>query len=123
MRAQGPSANRNSRVRIPGLVFTSDVMPGYSRRKSGSGFSFRLPDGTALRDKAERKRILSLAVPPAYANVWICMKANGHLQATGIDARGRKQYRYHPDWHEHSAERKFTNLPEILHPPRPLPRP
>ena len=112
MPARESSARRNGGDdRIPGLVFTSDEMPGYSRRKSGGGFSFRLPDGTLLREATERKRILSLAVPPAYENVWICMKENGHLQATGIDARGRKQYRYHPDWHENSAKRKFRDLP------------
>lgn len=102
------------------LVYTSDRMPGYKRVRHGKGFSFFLPDGSALKDAKERKRILSLAVPPAYENVWVCMRENGHLQATGIDARGRKQYRYHPDWHANAADRKFglitgfaTALPKI----------
>ncbi len=97
--------------RPTGLVFTSDAMPGYSRKRRGKGFAFYHPDGSGLSDRAERKRILSLAIPPAYEGVWICTKANGHLQATGFDARKRKQYRYHPAWHDHSANRKFGDLP------------
>lgn len=92
------------------LVFTSDRMPGYRRLRRGRGFTYRLPDGATLADRNERRRIRSLAIPPAYEEVWICMIENGHLQATGIDARGRKQYRYHPAWHEHAAERKFEQL-------------
>ena len=93
-----------------GLRFTSDELDGYSRIRSGSGFSYRLPDGELLRCKKEKKRVASLAVPPAYTDVWICMDHRGHLQATGMDADGRKQYRYHPDWHSHSADRKFAVL-------------
>jgi len=92
------------------LVFTTDQMPGYTRLRRGKRFSFRLPDGKPLSDEGERKRILSLAVPPAYQDVWICTLPNGHLQATGIDARGRKQYRYHPAWHEMAADKKFGLL-------------
>ncbi len=96
-----------------GLVFTSDHMPGYTRMKRGKGFSFRCPDGSLLSSAMERERILSLAIPPAYEDVWICMKPNGHLQATGMDARSRKQYRYHPHWHEHAASLKFGLLPDF----------
>ncbi|GAA5122011.1 DNA topoisomerase IB [Luteolibacter yonseiensis] len=92
------------------LVYTTDQMPGYRRLRKGKGFSFRLPDGSRLLDEGERRRILSLAIPPAYDDVWICSLANGHLQATGIDARKRKQYRYHPLWHEGAADRKFEML-------------
>lgn len=92
------------------LVFTSDEMPGYSRERRGRGFSYRLPRGGLLKDKRERRRIASLAIPPAYEAVWICRLPNGHLQATGLDARGRKQYRYHPAWLEIAAERKFAEL-------------
>lgn len=92
------------------LVFTTDQMPGYKRIRKGKGFAFILPDGGVLSDKEERRRILSLAVPPAYENVWICLLPNGHLQATGIDARRRKQYRYHLAWHESAADRKFGLL-------------
>jgi len=95
------------------LVYTSDRMPGYRRLRKGKGFSFLLPDGRPLQDRKERQRILSLAIPPAYEDVWICFLANGHLQATGIDARKRKQYRYHPAWHEGAADRKFGLLAEF----------
>lgn len=96
-----------SRVR---LIFTSDQSPGYRRIRRGRGFRYLDPDGNPLQDKREIRRITSLAVPPAYEDVWICPNPNGHLQATGIDARGRKQYRYHPDWHASAADRKFTGL-------------
>lgn len=92
------------------LVYTTDQMPGYRRLRRGKGFSFLLPDGTRLSDEVERRRILSLAIPPAYENVWICSLQNGHLQATGIDAKKRKQYRYHPAWHEGAADRKYEML-------------
>lgn len=101
------------------LIYTTDQMPGYSRMRSGKGFSFRLPDGSLLADRRERQRLMSLAVPPAYQNVWICLMHNGHLQATGIDARGRKQYRYHAEWHSGAADRKFDMLLEFA---RALPR-
>ena len=103
---------RPSPRRVPsGLVFTTDELPGYSRRKCGRGFSYSLPDGALLRCRKEKKRIASLAVPPAYTGVWICMDRRGHLQATGLDDDGRKQYRYHPDWHAHAADLKFGLLP------------
>ena len=98
-------------LRANHLVFSHDGMPGYSRRRSGRGFSYLLPSGELLRDAAERKRILSLVIPPAYEGVWICKSPNGHLQATGIDQRGRKQYRYHPVWQELAGDRKFGSLP------------
>jgi DNA topoisomerase-1 len=89
-------------------------MPGIRRRRAGNGFAYLLPDGSPLRDKEELARIRSLAIPPAYEEVWICPLANGHLQATGIDARGRKQYRYHPDWYEQVGRRKFSLLPGFV---------
>ncbi len=95
------------------LVFTHDGMPGYSRRRSGRGFSYLTPSGTVLRSAAERRRIGSLVIPPAYQSVWICQLPNGHLQATGLDQRGRKQYRYHPEWHLLSGDRKFDLLPDF----------
>ncbi len=93
------------------LVYTSDEAPGYTRIRRGRGYTFYHPDGTVLTCPTEKKRLMSLAVPPAYKNVWICTKPNGHLQATGYDDRGRKQYRYHSAWHEHAADRKFGMLP------------
>jgi len=95
------------------LVFTHDGMPGYSRRRSGRGFSYLTPQGSTLHSARERKRIASLVIPPAYESVWICQLANGHLQATGLDQRGRKQYRYHPSWQLLTADRKFELLPEF----------
>lgn len=93
------------------LVFTHDAMPGYSRQRRGKGFSYFTPSKAVLKDAGERKRIASLVIPPAYESVWICVKPNGHLQATGIDQRGRKQYRYHADWQVLSSDRKFELLP------------
>ncbi|MTH79939.1 DNA topoisomerase IB [Paracoccus aestuariivivens] len=91
------------------LVFVSDREPGISRRRAGKGFSYRGPDGKAL-DRDELVRIKALGVPPAYRDVWICARANGHLQATGRDDRGRKQYRYHPLWSEAQARTKYEQL-------------
>lgn len=96
------------------LVFTHDAMPGYTRRRSGKGFSYRTPEGGVLKSKSERERITSLVIPPAYESVWICRLPNGHLQATGLDQRGRKQYRYHPEWHLLAGDRKFHLLPEFV---------
>ena len=85
-------------AREAGLRYVSDEMPGLQRRRAGKGFSYRDADGAAVRDAATLDRIRALAIPPAYTDVWICALPNGHLQATGRDARGRKQYRYHADW-------------------------
>ncbi|MES2708143.1 MAG: DNA topoisomerase IB [Verrucomicrobiota bacterium] len=112
-RSRPPAAAVLPELRRHDLVFTHDGMPGYSRRRHGQSFRFFLPDGGALRDPLEKRRLLSLAIPPAYRDVWICVKPNGHLQATGMDDRGRKQYRYHPQWSALSAGRKFTGLTEF----------
>ena len=92
------------------LVFTTDDMPGITRKRRGKGFSYHDNKGRLIRDKAVRKRIDSLAIPPAYEQVWICPDPNGHLQATGRDARGRKQYRYHPAYREQQEAAKFARL-------------
>ena len=84
--------------RPPKLIYYPDDRPGISRRRRGRGYSYYMPDGCLIRDRAERARIAAIAVPPAYGAVWITPKPLGHLQATGRDAKGRKQYRYHPDW-------------------------
>ncbi|MDS9468849.1 DNA topoisomerase IB [Paracoccus sp. MBLB3053] len=94
------------------LVFVSDREPGISRRRAGKGFSYRGPDGNTL-GRDEIARIKALGVPPAYRDVWICVRANGHLQATGRDERGRKQYRYHPLWSEARARTKYDQLAEF----------
>lgn len=93
-----------------GLVYVCDSEPGIRRLRAGRGFCYRLPDGSLLRDKDMKARISALGLPPAYENVWICLEDNGHLQATGYDARGRKQYRYHPDWQALKSGDKFGQL-------------
>ncbi|ETX28997.1 DNA topoisomerase IB [Roseivivax isoporae] len=92
------------------LLYYPDDRPGITRRRRGRGFSYYAPGGALIRDADERARIDSLAVPPAYADVWISPKPHGHLQATGRDARGRKQYRYHADWLAQRDRRKFEGL-------------
>ncbi len=92
------------------LVYYPDSEPGIRRRRCGRGFSYVAPDGTRIDRGAERRRIEQLAVPPAYEAVWICPKPSGHLQATGLDARDRKQYRYHPDWRAWRESHKFDHL-------------
>ncbi|WP_134681732.1 DNA topoisomerase IB [Paracoccus ravus] len=94
----------------PELVFVSDRDPGISRRRAGKGFSYRGPGGEPLGPE-ELTRVRALAVPPAYRDVWICALPNGHLQATGRDDRGRKQYRYHPDWSAARSRTKYDQLP------------
>ena len=94
----------------PGLVYVSDAAPGIRRVRRGSGFGYRDSRGAWLRDRATLQRIRSLAVPPAYDAVWICARADGHLQATGRDARGRKQYRYHAGFRALREAGKFDRL-------------
>ena len=96
-----------------GLLYVSDAMPGIQRLRHGDGFRYRRPDGQALRDAKELQRIRHLAIPPAYEQVWICPLPEGHLQATGRDARGRKQYRYHPGWREARDADKFERMCEF----------
>ncbi|TGY33148.1 DNA topoisomerase IB [Stenotrophomonas maltophilia] len=97
-------------ARQAGLRYVSDDQPGIARRRAGKGFSYRDADGAAVRDAATLARIRALAIPPAYTAVWICAQANGHLQATGRDARGRKQYRYHADWSRVRGDGKFDRV-------------
>ena len=97
-------------VRGAGLVYVSDEQPGIKRRRHGKGFSYYDADGQRISDKNELQRIRALAIPPAYEDVWICARPNGHLQATGYDARKRKQYRYHPDWRALRDSDKFHRV-------------
>lgn len=94
----------------PDLIYVTDADPGIKRYRKGKRFSYRLPDGSVLKDPDARARIAALGLPPAYERVWICPKQNGHLQATGFDARGRKQYRYHDAWQEMRHRAKFDQL-------------
>jgi DNA topoisomerase-1 len=102
-------------ARAEGLRYTTDRTPGYSRVLRGKHFIFRDTNGRRITDEATVRRIRKLAIPPAYQDVWICPHANGHLQATGRDARGRKQYRYHPLWREHRDTTKFDRMLEFGH--------
>ncbi len=93
-----------------GLTYVNDDMPGITRQRSGKGFSYKGPDERTITDKAERKRLASLAIPPAYVDVWICPDPRGHIQATGRDAKGRKQYRYHPEFRELRDSSKYDRM-------------
>jgi DNA topoisomerase I len=92
------------------LRYVHDSMPGILRHKARNGFDYRLPDGSLVRDIATLKRIRALVIPPAWIDVWICRDPNGHLQATGRDQRGRKQYRYHARWREVRDDAKYGKL-------------
>lgn len=94
----------------PGLRHSSDGEPGISRRRSGRGFSYRHANGRPVRDGEALERIRKLAIPPAWTDVWICPSATGHLQATGRDARGRKQYRYHGRYRSRREAAKYERL-------------
>jgi DNA topoisomerase-1 len=97
-------------ARQAGLVYVSDCMPGIVRERTRDGFAYRDPKGHVIRDEAVLQRIRALAIPPAYTEVWICARANGHLQATGRDARARKQYRYHAQWQQVRGDGKFERI-------------
>lgn len=96
-----------------GLVYVADSEPGIKRVRRGERFAYLGTDDRILRDAKALKRIASLAIPPAYEKVWICGKDRGHLQATGYDARGRKQYRYHPEWRDARDGAKFERMIEF----------
>jgi len=97
----------------PDLHYVDDTQPGLTRKKLRGKFAYFDPAGQRISDPDEIKRINSLAVPPAYTDVWICADPRGHLQATGRDARGRKQYRYHPRWREVRDADKYSRLREF----------
>jgi DNA topoisomerase-1 len=97
-------------AREAGLRYTTDTRPGLTRRRSGKGFSYRDADGATIRDPEVKGRIRALAIPPAWTDVWICPWPNGHLQASGRDARGRKQYRYHAAWKQRRGTDKFDRM-------------
>ena len=90
------------------LVFSDDTGPGITRVRRGKGFSFHLPDGAKITDKAELRRLMAIGMPPAYQRCWFNPDPNGHIQATGYDARGRKQYRYHPAFRMGQEATKFA---------------
>lgn len=96
-----------------GLVYVTDAKPGISRRKAGKGFGYRLPNGKPVIDAKTLQRIRKLAIPPAYSDVWICPNARGHIQATGRDAKGRKQYRYHETFRAVRDSTKYEHMLEF----------
>lgn len=102
-----------------GLTWCGDELPGLSRTVGAEGFSYHDPHGRLITDEKTLDRIRALAIPPAWTDVWICPRASGHIQAIGRDVKGRKQYRYHPDWSAHAAETKFERLSDFA---RALPR-
>ncbi|MBA3345774.1 MAG: DNA topoisomerase IB [Gemmatimonadales bacterium] len=114
--AASPAAAEPAEVaQAAGLRYVNDTMPGIRRRRAGKGFSYVGPDGRTIREAKPLARIRALAIPPAYTDVWICPTPNGHIQATGRDARGRKQYRYHPRWREVRDETKFSRMISFSH--------
>jgi DNA topoisomerase-1 len=109
--------HRRDSAASAGLRYVTDDQGGITRKRVGSGWAYYLPDGLRITDRRERKRINSLAIPPAWTQVWICPDPDGHIQATARDARGRKQYRYHPayrDARDHSKFRHMLEFSEVL---------
>jgi DNA topoisomerase-1 len=102
-----------------GLRYVSEGEPGIRRRRSGKGFSYLSPRGSTVKDEPTLRRIRGLAIPPAWTDVWICADCIGHVQATGRDAKARKQYRYHPEFREFRESAKFEHIMEFA---RLLPR-
>jgi DNA topoisomerase-1 len=101
------------------FAYSTDADPGFKRHAHGDGFVYTRANGRPVRSESDLKRIASLAIPPAWTDVWICASPRGHLQATGKDARGRKQYRYHPAWIAERDSNKFDSLRDFA---RVLPR-
>lgn len=97
-------------ARRAGLRYVSDAMPGYRRAGKGPKFRYLDSEGKPIKDPAEIRRIRAIVIPPAWRDVWICPSAEGHLQATGRDARGRKQHRYHPEWRAVRDQTKYNRM-------------
>ncbi len=102
-----PPAVAQIMVAQPKLIYVDDDMPGITRKRSGRGWAYYDPKGELIVDPDERDRLNSVALPPAYVDAWFCPAANGHILATGVDAKGRKQYRYHPDFRAARESEKF----------------
>jgi DNA topoisomerase-1 len=106
----GSSYKSQISAKAAGLHYVNDAAPGITRQRTGTGFRYRGPHGAPVRDEAVVARIKALAIPPAWEHVWICPREDGHLQATGRDARRRKQYRYHRRWREVRDETKYGRM-------------
>jgi DNA topoisomerase-1 len=112
MRMVEPTANSDAMLSAEeaGLRYVSDETPGITRRRAGTGFCYYDPHGSRVTSERTLKRIRSLVIPPAWTDVWICPSPTGHIQAIGRDAKGRKQYKYHPDWQAARDQEKFTRI-------------
>ena len=108
--AADAAADARDVARDAGLRYATDARPGFTRHRSGRGFTYRDTDGATIRDRDVIARVRALAIPPAWTDVWISRWPNGHLQASGRDARGRKQYRYHARWQERRGTDKFDRM-------------
>src|SRR5262245_23096824 len=104
------SEQARAAAKLAGLQYVSDSAPGIRRKTTGLSSGYAGPDGKTVRDRETLDRIKALVIPPAWTDVWICSNPNGHLQVTGRDARGRKQFRYHPRWREVRDENKYEKL-------------
>src|SRR5215470_8206918 len=105
-----PSTDPGESAQAAALRYVSDTQPGISRCRVGRGFRYRGVDGRPIRDPVRLRRITDLMIPPAWTDVWICPRSDGHIQATGRDAKGRKQYRYHVRWRAVRDVDKFDHL-------------
>ena len=112
MASQRATEHQNAAVRA-GLTYVTDAFAGIRRKRAGRGWVFYAPNGARIRDPDKRQRLKSLAIPPAWTDVWICPDPNGHIQATARDARGRKQYRYHSSYREACDQSKFRRMLEF----------
>jgi DNA topoisomerase-1 len=112
MASQRAKEHRKAAVRA-GLRYVTDGIAGITRRRSGAGWTYFAPNGARIRDPEKRRRLNSLAIPPAWTDVWICPDPDGHIQATARDARGRKQYRYHSSYREARDNSKFRRMLEF----------
>ena len=105
-----PSDEHVESAEAAGLRYVTDAAPGIRRKRRGHGFAYVGTDGAVIQDKAELERIRKLVIPPRWTEVWICPNPAGHLQVTARDARGRKQYRYHPKYRAVRDETKFGRM-------------
>jgi DNA topoisomerase-1 len=105
-----PTVDPLAAAQVAGLRYVNDGAPGIRRKKRGKSMSYVGPDGSPVKDRETLARIRALAIPPAWTEVWICPSPSGHIQATGRDARGRKQYRYHPRWRQVRDETKYHRM-------------
>src|SRR4051794_25409850 len=104
------SLNEPEIIKHCGLVYVTDQLPGIRRIRAGKGFRYQGPRGQIVANARTLTRIEQLVIPPAWREVWICLNPRGHLQATGLDERGRKQYMYHPRWRQARDETKFERM-------------